>query len=159
MDKSIEITCQFLLYTIRKEVRKAISEKSPNLTFAGYVNPQQLKSAYSGSDLFLFPSYEETEGIVVLEALAMKIPVLLRDIPVYTDWLKNEKDVYKAKKLNDFEKIAKSILKYELPDLTEQGYETVQQKNIYHIGKQLSYVYNKASKNLSQFMMNRNEIL
>lgn len=114
------------MYTIRKEVRKAISEKSPNLTFAGYVNPQQLKSAYSGSDLFLFSSYEETEEIIVLEALAMKIPVLLRDIPVYTDWLKNGKDVYKAKEINDFEKIAKSILKYELPDLTEQGYEIVQ---------------------------------
>lgn len=64
-----------------------------------------------------------------------------------------------SKEINDFEKIAKSILKYELLDLTEQGYETVQQKNIYHIGKQLSYVYNKASKNVSQFMMNRNEIL
>ena len=96
------------LHLVGKEVRKVISEKSPNLTFAGY------------------------------------------DIPVYTDWLKNGKDVYKAKEINDFEKIAKSILKYELPDLTEQGYETVQQKNIYHIGKQLSYVYNKESKNVSQ---------
>ena len=32
---------------------------------------------------FLFPSREETEGIVVLEALASQQQVLVRDIPVY----------------------------------------------------------------------------
>ena len=42
-------------------------------------------------------SKEETEGIVILEALAMKIPTLIRDIPVYEGWLTDSKDVYKAK--------------------------------------------------------------
>ena len=32
---------------------------------------------------FFFPSREETEGIVVLEALASHQHVVLRDIPVY----------------------------------------------------------------------------
>ncbi len=66
--------------------------------------PNNCRQRYSGSDLFLFPSYEETEGIVVLEALAMKIPLLLRDIPVYNGWLEKGRDVYQAKKLDDFEK-------------------------------------------------------
>ena len=39
--------------------------------------------AYSGSDLFFFPTLEETEGIVMLEAMAMETPVLTRYIPVY----------------------------------------------------------------------------
>ena len=33
--------------------------------------------------IFSFPSREETEGIVVLEALASQQQVLVRDIPVY----------------------------------------------------------------------------
>lgn len=126
-----------------KEIRKAVSEKIPNLTFAGYVNSKQLQAAYSGSDLFLFPSYEETEGIVVLEALAMKIPLLLRDIPVYNGWLEKGRDVYQAKKLDDFEKIARNILEHRLPDLTEQGYQIIQKKNIHYIGNILFNVYNK----------------
>ena len=126
-----------------KEIRKAVSEKIPNLTFAGYVDPKQLQAAYSGSDLFLFPSYEETEGIVVLEALAMKIPLLLRDIPVYNGWLEKGRDVYQAKKLDDFEKIARNILEHKLPDLTEQGYQIIQKKNIHYIGNILFNVYNK----------------
>lgn len=72
---------------VGKEVRNAVKNPPENLTFAGYVSKPELQAALSGSDLFLFPSYEETEGIVVLEALAMKIPVLLRNIPVYNGWI------------------------------------------------------------------------
>lgn len=93
--------------------------------------------------MFLFPSYEETEGIVVLEALAMKIPLLLRDIPVYNGWLEKGRNVYQAKKLDDFEKTARNVLEHKLPDLTEQGYQTIQKKNIHHIGNMLFNVYSK----------------
>lgn len=129
---------------VGREVRKAIKHGAPNLTFAGYVPPEELKAAYSGFDLFLFPSYEETEGIVVLEALAMKIPVLLRDIPVYESWLTNCKDVYKASSLDDLGNTACDILEGALPNLTEQGYETVEKKNIQHIGGQLYTAYRAA---------------
>ena len=37
--------------------------------------------------LSFFPSYEETEGIVVLEAFASHQHVVLRDIPVYEGWV------------------------------------------------------------------------
>lgn len=131
---------------VGKEVRRAVAEDIPNLTFAGYVPPEQLKAAYSGSDLFLFPSYEETEGIVVLEALAMKIPVLLRDIPVYDGWLVDGKRLYKADSNEAFEKTACMILEHQLPDLTEWGYDAVEKKNIEHIGSQLLGAYKMAIK-------------
>ena len=75
------------LNLVGKEVRSAVKNAPENLIFAGYVDKPALQAALSGSDLFLFPSYEETEGIVVLEALAMKIPTLLRNIPVYDGWI------------------------------------------------------------------------
>lgn len=75
------------LRLVGREVRSAVKNAPDNLTFAGYVDKPALQAAFSGSDLFLFPSYEETEGIVVLEALAMKIPTLLRNIPVYDGWI------------------------------------------------------------------------
>ncbi len=131
---------------VGKEVRRAVAEDIPNLTFAGYVPPEQLKAAYSGSDLFLFPSYEETEGIVVLEALAMKIPVLLRNIPVYDGWLVDVKHLYKADSIEAFEKTACMILEHQLPELTEWGYDAVEKKNIQHIGSQLLGAYKMAIK-------------
>lgn len=41
----------------------------------------------TGADAFFFPSREETEGIVVLEALASRQHLVLRDIPVYDGWV------------------------------------------------------------------------
>ncbi|MBF0844705.1 glycosyltransferase, partial [Streptococcus danieliae] len=53
----------------------------------GYFKGAIFQGAISGSSLFFFPSYEETEGIVVLEALASHQHVVLRDIPVYEGWI------------------------------------------------------------------------
>ena len=132
--------CTNLRFVSRK-VRQAVLHPPKNLQFAGYVPKEQLQDAYSGCDLFLFPSYEETEGIVVLEALAMQIPVLFRRIPVYTEWLKESQDVYFAGDLQEFETKAAQILQGKLPDLTENGYHAVQKKDLPNVGKQLLRVY------------------
>lgn len=91
--------------------------------------------------MFLFPSKEETEGIVVLEALAMKIPILLRDIPVYSDWLWAEQDVYKAGNLDEFQSKIVKMLEGEVPDLTGNGYKKAQERSIEKIGARLKQIY------------------
>lgn len=134
------------LNTVPIKTRKAVRTKLPNLRFAGYVNPEELREAYGSCDLFLFPSREETEGIVVLEALAMKIPMLLRDIPVYEDWLAENKEVYKAKNVKDFEQKARRILEGELPNLAEAGYRVAEARSIENIGIKLGEIYRKITE-------------
>lgn len=70
----------------------------------GYISSFELRDALTGSDLFLFLSHEETEGIALLEALAMKIPALVRDIEIYKDRFKTGEAIYKANKTIDFKK-------------------------------------------------------
>ena len=123
--------------TIPAKVRKAVNTKLPNLFFPGYINRDELKEAYGGADLFMFMTKEETEGIVVLEALAMNIPVLVRDIPVFDDWLTDGVNCYKAKKFKDFGRKVKGILEHKLPDVTEAGYNVAKSRNIVSIGKKL----------------------
>lgn len=132
------------LNLVGHEVRHAVKTAPDNLTFGGYVGKENIKAALSGSDLFLFPSYEETEGIIVLEALAMKIPVLLRDIPVYGDWIDVGKNAYVAKDNDEFERMLRGILEGNLPDLTEGGYEVAKKKSIDITGKQLAQAYARA---------------
>ena len=130
------------------KIRRKIQSAMPNVRFAGYVDPAELRQAYGSCDLFLFPSYEETEGIVVLEALSMKIPVMVRDIPVYLDWLQDGKNVYKAKNLEEFQVKAGQILERELPELTDAGYQVAKDRDLKAIGKQLQNIYRKCLENV-----------
>ncbi|GHO43936.1 glycosyltransferase family 4 protein [Ktedonospora formicarum] len=46
------------------------------VTFTGYLRGEELAQAYATADLFAFPSYTETFGQVVLEAMASGLPVV-----------------------------------------------------------------------------------
>lgn len=138
-----------------RDIRKVVKEKASNLILAGYVGKPELQDALSGSDLFLFPSFEETEGIVVLEALAMKVPLLVRDIPVYNGWLENGKNAYIAKDVDEFEKLTRDILEKRAPDLTEEGYEVICRKSLKNTGKQLFDVYSEAIRVCGEKNKNR----
>lgn len=122
-------------------IQKEIATAPSNVKFPGYVCRDELRDAYSGSDLFLFLTYEETEGIVLLEALAMNIPILIRDIPIYREMFSDEKEIYKGRTLEEFQNKIKKILVGELPSLQNSGYELVKQKDIRNIGMQLKAIY------------------
>ncbi len=131
---------------IPSRVREAIETKLDNLFFPGYVPREVLRGAYSGADLFFFPTYEETEGIVLLEALATKIPVLIRDIPIYEGWLEDGKNVYKASSLDSFEEKIRGILEGSLPSLVEEGYHLAEERDIAKVGEQLKKTYEEVMK-------------
>lgn len=123
------------------KVRKAVNSKLDNLVFPGYVEPSELIGAYSGCDLFIFPTLEETEGIPILEACSMKAKAIVRDIGVFEDWLTDGVNVYKASDIDDFEDKIRKVINNELPDLTEEGYKVAQDHDIKKVGKELIDIY------------------
>lgn len=126
---------------IPKKIREAVHTKLPNLKFMGYLPKEELQRAYSSCDLFFFPSYEETEGIVVLEALASQIPVLLRDIPVYSDWLEENRDVYKGKSNQEFAEKITQIVERKVPILTGNGLKRAQERDVSCQARKLNAYY------------------
>jgi len=130
-----------------KNVREAVNTKLDNLLFAGYVDQKYIVEAMNGCDLFLFPTLEETEGIPIIEACACKTKALIRDIPVFDEWLEDGVNVYKAKNLDEFEIKIKKIINNELPDLTEKAYEVARSRDIKEIGKELKEVYENLLNN------------
>ena len=124
-----------------KKVRKAVNTKLDNLIFAGYVDPSIIKGAMSGANLYIFPTYEETEGIPTLEALACKQNLLVRDIPVFDPWLKDNVNCYKAKNIDELILKTKQIITKKLPNLNEEGYKLAKRKSVKNSGKALLKVY------------------
>lgn len=136
------------LWASPRKIKKAVTTKLDNLTFAGYVDSSAIKSALSGANLYLFPTLEETEGIPIIEALTSRIPTLIRDIPVFEEY-EDQKVVYKAKNIDDFEEKIKLILNDDLPNLSAAGYELAKRKDTKIVGKELIKTY-KETLNLER---------
>ena len=126
---------------VPRKIRQAMAAAPANLEFPGFLSQSELRDAYCGADAFLFCSHEETEGIVVLEALACGTPTLVRDIPVYEGWLTDGFNVYKAADDAGFAAKTAGILDGTLPDLTAAGRAVAEARSLPRMGKALCGVY------------------
>lgn len=129
------------LKLVPAEIRRAIKSAPGNLTFPGFVSREELRDAYCGCDVFAFMSHEETEGIVVLEALACGIPTVVRDIPVYREWLTHGLSVYKATDDWSFLRNVAGLLDGSLPSLAAGGLAVARSHSIPVMARQLRAVY------------------
>jgi glycosyltransferase involved in cell wall biosynthesis len=57
------------------------------VTFVGPVSTLELRARYQGADVFVFPSFFEGFGLVILEAMACGLPVIVTDATVGPDVL------------------------------------------------------------------------
>ena len=73
-----------------------------NVKFTDYID--DVNEGYNAMDIFIFPSYEENQGMVILEAALIGLPILVRDIPAYNGWLIHQKNCLKAKNDAEFER-------------------------------------------------------
>ncbi|MGV3050998.1 glycosyltransferase family 4 protein [Streptococcus hyovaginalis] len=129
-------------YLIPSHIRKIVQGDHPqNVIFPGYIKGDIYEGAMTGANAFFFPSHEETEGIVVLEALASRQNVLLRDIPVYEGWI-DESSAYLARDVPGFVRALEKILSGEMSK-TEAGYQVAAQKDIQVVAEALAAVYQK----------------
>ena len=126
---------------IPQEIVRDMENAPENVIFPGFVGREELREAYQGADVFAFLSHEETEGIVVLEALACGVPTVLRDIPVYDGWLEHGKNVYKAPSESAFQEIVSGLLNHSLPDLTAAGRAAAESRSLEQVGRRLKAIY------------------
>ena len=129
-----------------EDIKEAIKNSPKNIIYAGYVDQSELRDAYCGADAFTFFSYEETEGIVVLEALACEIPVVLRDIPVYADWLKDGIDVHKASDNEGFKEKLGFIFTNDHSEMKKAERTLAERYSLYQTGKTLKEIYGSLIK-------------
>lgn len=113
-----------------------------NAHFTGYV--QDILAAFNALDIFIFPSYEENQGMVILEAAAVGLPILVRDIPAYRDWLVHGENCLKAKSDEEFtaylqELLTDSALRVRL---SENARELARRESLEHLTETLQSIFN-----------------
>lgn len=123
------------------KVLRAIKKRPKNVSMPGYVDIKVLKGAFLSADAFFFPSFEENEGIAVLEAMASKTPVLVRDIGVFKDWLTDGVNCYKGTDVKSFKEKLEFILNNDVTDVINNSYQTVEERTLEKVGSKLKEIY------------------
>lgn len=132
------------LFMYDREMDKAIKSAPSNVQFTGYV--EDIQAAYSAGDLFFFPSHEENQGIVLLEAAIRKAPIVARDLPVYKGWLKNETHCLIGNNKNDFTSAINRLMNDSSPrnKLTKNASTMAREHSLDKIGRRYLELYDKA---------------
>jgi len=90
-----------------KELKKIIENPPLNVKFIGIVTREHMNDLYNIADMMFLPSYKELFPMAVLEAMALKKPVLLRDLEIYHNILF---DYYlKGKDILQFVEVIKEV--------------------------------------------------
>lgn len=112
-----------------------------NLSMPGFVDDMQ--AALSGGDLFFFPSFGETQSLVLLEASACGLPLVVRDLPEYRSWLEDGKDCLKGGGTEEFAELIERVAadKTIREGLSHAARRTAEEYSLERIGRKLVELY------------------
>jgi 1,2-diacylglycerol-3-alpha-glucose alpha-1,2-galactosyltransferase len=88
--------------------KKLMKSLPDNLIITGLVDYEQMPMYYNLADILLFPSYYETQGMVIVEAAACGLPLILRDLSEYKELYDNT--YIPCKNLEEFKKALEQLL-------------------------------------------------
>ena len=114
-----------------------------NAQFPGYV--QDSNAAFNALDIFVFPSYEENQGMVLLEAAAVGLPIIVRDLPAYNPWLIDGVNCLKAKNDEEFKTCLERVIADEFlrRRLCAGAESLARQEDIKTLNRELMGIYEK----------------
>ena len=112
-----------------------------NLIMPGYV--KDIVAAYSGGDIFCFPSYYEGEGIAILEAMSCGLPVIIRDLPAYEGRLFDGENCLKARNNKEFIEKIYYLINHpeESKRIAKNGLNTAKKLDIKETAKSIYEIY------------------
>lgn len=116
---------------------RLLREHPKNVQLTGFID--DVTMAYSGCDLFFFPSHAESLGLVILEAGVTGLPLVVRRLPVYQGWLVGGENCLMGKTPADFREAIAALLSDRPPSLSVAG--LAEQHDLKRVGADLIAVY------------------
>ncbi|MFC7200190.1 glycosyltransferase family 4 protein [Halospeciosus flavus] len=121
--------------------RKWTRDPPENVRFTGYVD--DIRMAFGAGDVYMLPAKVENQGISVLEAMATGKAVVVRDIPVFEEFLTHGEDCLKCETEDEFVDALDDLAAD--PDLRERlganARESAREHSLDHVGERLEAIY------------------
>ncbi|WP_456243296.1 glycosyltransferase [Thermodesulfatator autotrophicus] len=106
--------------------------KPKNLFIIGYLKGEKLAKSYSNSDIFLFPSETETYGLVVLEAMASGLPVIVSNKGAAHEHIEHNKSGFITETEEEYLKYIDLLINNEniKTKISKEAFYTAQRLNL-----------------------------
>lgn len=123
-----------------KYLEKLKNNHPKNLIITGYVD--DIQAAYSGMDIFLFPTMIETEGLVILEATCSDLPIITSKVEGLS-WVKDEEQCIKAETTDEYIEAITTLINHpeKAKKLVESAKRLTVEKNISVVIKRIIKLY------------------
>lgn len=94
-----------------KQLKNAIEECKDRVKFSGYIDNSELYKYYKSADLMVVPSlWEEAAGLVCIEAMVTKTPLIVTNSGGMTEYASNDVALWVDRNEEMVEQLKKSIL-------------------------------------------------
>lgn len=116
-----------------KELKEMMENPPANVTFLGIVERDEMNDIYNIADMLFLPSYNELFPMTILESMALNLPILLRDLPIYPVILS---DIYLKGSSNEqfkaqLERLSHDSEYYKIySDKSKMGHEIYSRENV-----------------------------
>ena len=128
-----------------RAVKRWTSDPPENVTFTGWIDDK--RGAFGAGDVFCFPTKDENQGLVVLEAMACGKPVVISDIPVFEEFFTHGEDCLKCSSEREFRAALDRLA--DDPALRERlganARETAAGHSLERVGAELSAIYREVT--------------
>ncbi len=122
------------------------------ISFVGCMDHERLPFFYSAADIFVVPSYYEPFGLVTVESMACKTPVIASDVDGLSNIIEHEKNglLFEPRNSKDLKEKIKKI--YQSKELTNEiiknAYRDVIEKYSWNkIAEKIGNIYNSLIEN------------
>ena len=117
-----------------------------NVYFFGSVKHSDVANIYADSDIFVFASRTETQGLVILEALASGLPVVAVNDPAFDSIILNEENGYTVSDKTEFAKKVLHLLANNKiqRDFSHNARKSIEKFSVQNTARYLEQLYKQA---------------
>lgn len=138
---------------------------SAKVYFTGNIDPVEIPGVYADADVFVFASRTETQGMVILEAMAAGVPVVAIEDTAFKELIHSQKNGILVRNISGFSLSVEKLLRDKIyaGNLSREGLKTASLYSVDIMAKKLEDYYNallerKKKKRISVGGMLKNKL-
>ena len=123
------------------KLRNLINSCPKNVKFQGIVPDDLYRSALMNADVFMLPGYKVTGVVSLLDAMAAKCQLIVRQQAVFDGLLQDGKTAYLAQYSETLTSLTKDYFENKLKPTINAAYSEVSKLTLESFGEKLKWIY------------------